>query len=204
MSLTFSRTRIISAFPGMGKTYLHEQNPSTTLDSDSSNFSWIEKDGNKERNPDFPNNYIEHIKENIGKYDFIFISSHKEVRDALIDNCLMFYMIFPDPSRKDEFIERYRKRGNDDSFIELVENHWNDWVNAMPSKDDNVPFIPIINKEKYLGHELRSIVISEGESYSEIIGGYSSTVIHRSDHSIVIGTNNENSIFNTGVINGLN
>lgn len=26
----------------------------------------------KERNPDFPNNYIEHIKENIGKVDYIF------------------------------------------------------------------------------------------------------------------------------------
>lgn len=39
------RTRIISAFPGTGKTYYHKMHPETTLDSDSSLFHWIEKDG---------------------------------------------------------------------------------------------------------------------------------------------------------------
>lgn len=56
------------------------------LDSDSSNFSWVkDENGNntKERNPEFPKNYIEHIKSNIGKVDVIFVSSHKVVREAL-------------------------------------------------------------------------------------------------------------------------
>ena len=38
-------TKIISAFPGCGKTYFHNNNKNTTLDSDSSHFSWI-KDEN--------------------------------------------------------------------------------------------------------------------------------------------------------------
>ena len=65
------RTKIISAFPGTGKSYYHNKNKETTLDSDSSNFSWIkDENGNNttERNPKFPQNYIYHIKENIGKY----------------------------------------------------------------------------------------------------------------------------------------
>ena len=85
------RTKIISAFPGVGKTTYHKNNPDTTLDSDSSSFSWIvDEHGNKTRNPHFPQNYIDHIKQNIGKYKYIFVSSHKEVRDALLDNCILF------------------------------------------------------------------------------------------------------------------
>ena len=44
------RTRIISAFPGTGKSYYHSNHKDTTLDSDSSLFSWIYVDGIKQRN----------------------------------------------------------------------------------------------------------------------------------------------------------
>jgi hypothetical protein len=125
------RTKIISAFPGVGKSYYHKLHPDTTLDSDSSNFSWVkDENGNntKERNPNFPQNYIEHIKSNIGKYEYIFVSSHKEVIEALLDNCLFFYLIYPDSRRKEEFIQRYKDRGNDESFIELLESKWDEWI----------------------------------------------------------------------------
>ena len=39
------KTKIISAFPGVGKTYYHERNKEISIDSDSSHFSWV-KDGN--------------------------------------------------------------------------------------------------------------------------------------------------------------
>jgi hypothetical protein len=128
------RTKIISAFPGTGKSYYHGKYPNTTLDSDSSNFSWIkDENGNntKERNPEFPQNYINHIKENIGKYKYIFVSSHKEVRDALLDNCLFFYLVYPSENRKDEFLERYRSRGNDEKFIKLISDNWEKWVREI-------------------------------------------------------------------------
>ena len=68
------KTRIISAFPGTGKSYFHNNSEYSTLDSDSSEFSWIiNDDGDKVRNPNFPSNYISHIKDNIGKADFIFV-----------------------------------------------------------------------------------------------------------------------------------
>ena len=85
-------TKIYSIFPACGKTWLYEHQEDyglKILDSDSSEFSWIRcydaygRPTTKLRNPDFPNNYIKHIKENIGKYDCIFVSSHKSVREAL-------------------------------------------------------------------------------------------------------------------------
>ena len=118
------KTKIISAFPACGKTYAFEklnENGYRILDSDSSKFSWMDvvdeayemknrgKKNYKERyikvrNPEFPSNYIQHIKENIGKADYIFVSSHKEVRDALIENGIYFTLVYPDRSMKAEWV----------------------------------------------------------------------------------------------------
>jgi hypothetical protein len=80
----------------MGKSFYYKNHAETTLDSDSSFFSWVETVQGKVRNPQWPENYIKYIKENIGKYEFIFVSTHKEVREALLDSCIFFYLIYPD------------------------------------------------------------------------------------------------------------
>ena len=143
------KTKIISAFPGTGKSYYHKNHLETTLDSDSSQFSWLYDewgdkllglDGKPMRNPQFPQNYIEHIKSNIGKYEYIFVSSHKEVREALVNNCLLFYLIYPDYDDKEIYIERYKQRGSSDNFIKLIENNWNNWIEELDWQDDCVLF----------------------------------------------------------------
>lgn len=115
------KTELISAFPGTGKSYFNKNSEKETLDSDSSNF-----DKSK-----FPENYIEHIKKNMGKVDIIFISSHKEVRDALLKNELDFTLIYPDKKLKDEYIKRYIERGNDEGFIKLLGDNWDEWISDM-------------------------------------------------------------------------
>lgn len=119
-------TRIVSGFPGIGKTtFFNADSRFTVIDSDSSQFSWIEPGV---RHPEFPNNYIEHIKECIGKYDFVLVSSHKVVRDALKEHGLMYEIFYPSVEDKEIYIERYRNRGNDEKFIELVNNNWEAWI----------------------------------------------------------------------------
>jgi len=93
-------TKVISAFPGTGKTYCYNKLKElgiTILDSDSSEFSWIkDENGNNttERNPDFPDNYIKHIKENIGKVSIIFVSSHDIVREAMTKENIDFILVY--------------------------------------------------------------------------------------------------------------
>lgn len=159
------KTKIISAFPGTGKSYYHKNHPDTTLDSDSSQFSWLyDKDGNKcldeegnqIRNPYFPKNYIEHIKSNIGKYEYIFVSSHEEVREELVDNCLYFYLIYPDYNDKELYIKRYKQRGSPESFIELINNKWEDWIEELEDQGDCInlqlpPTLTISDLLKYWG-----------------------------------------------------
>lgn len=125
------RTRIISAFPGTGKTFYHEAYPETTLDSDSSAFSWTKISGEKVRNLRFPNNYIQHIKENIGKYEIIFVSSHREVREALLQNCLFFYLLYPNRNEKEMYLQRYKERGSSCEFIELISDNWDNWLKEL-------------------------------------------------------------------------
>ena len=156
------KTRIISAFPGTGKSYFYNENKSTTIDSDSSEFSWVKDDqgkNTKERNPNFPQNYIEHIKENIGKYEFIFVSSHKEVREALKDNCIFFYLIYPDINRKEEFIQRYIDRGSSNGFIKLIESNWHEWIKECEFEMYGCSNVRMILPN--LSNELTHIIASE-------------------------------------------
>lgn len=135
------KTKIISAFPACGKTYTFEklnENGYKILDSDSSKFSWcydydpaISDRIEKYRNPEFPKNYIQHIKENIGKADYIFVSSHKEVRDALIENNIHFTLVYPDRSMKAEWIGRCFLRGSGKKFRQLIADNWDKWIDKM-------------------------------------------------------------------------
>lgn len=126
---------IFSGFPGIGKSYFfRDGHKIKVLDSDSSEFSWVkDKDGNntRERNPEFPENYIKHIKENNNGDTIIFVSSHKVVRDALKDNGMKYFIIYPDKSLKSEYIERYKNRGSDEKFIKFISAHWDEFIDEI-------------------------------------------------------------------------
>lgn len=119
------KTKIISGFPAVGKSVLTKSSHLAVLDSDSSLFSWL-KEG--ERHPDFPHNYIQHIKDNIGKVDYILVSSHNIVRNALRENNIEFSLVYPDINLKNEYLERYKLRGNDEKFISFIDSNWNNFI----------------------------------------------------------------------------
>lgn len=82
----------------------------------------------KVRNPDFPNNYIEHIKENLGKVDYIFVSTHEEVRKAMADAGIDFILVFPEQSLRAEWVGRCFTRGSGEKFCQLIADQWDDWI----------------------------------------------------------------------------
>ena len=120
-------TLVISGFPGIGKTtYKNSATETTVLDSDSSHFP---KDN-------FPQNYIDYIKSNIGTADVILVSSHAAVREALIENKIPYTLVVPDIDLLEEYKERYARRGSSPLFIELLETNWKDWLSNQ--KDEHV------------------------------------------------------------------
>ena len=171
--------KVISAFPGCGKSYYYKEwsqySPENVwrkrnngeqvftpegfpvgdkiLDSDSSLFSWVyDEAGNKtdQRNPDFPNNYIQHIKEHLHTEDVIFVSSHKIVREALEKEKIPYILIYPSISSKDEWVRRFKERGNDEKFIKFQEDHWEEFIDDMDKETFPDKYILDSNFYRYI------------------------------------------------------
>lgn len=121
---------LVAAFPGTGKSHycnvdVDNMPAKFATDSDSSKFD----------KTNFPNNYIEHINQKIEEgYARIFISSHKDVRNALVENKLLFVLIYPSKDLKEEYLERYRQRGNNEKFIQLIADNWEVWLDDCKSQ----------------------------------------------------------------------
>lgn len=138
-------TRIIAGFPGVGKTYFAKNTDKIVTDSDSSLFSHDE---------DFPDNYLEHIKElkQSDKYEIIMVSTHANIRGAMVGEELNFTLVYPSIMLKDEYIQRFRDRGSPDDFIDFMSRNWD-------------VFIDHLNVQKYCGR----MVLGEGMYLSDII-----------------------------------
>jgi len=129
---TIGESILVSAFPGTGKSYY------------CSNGDWsqyvpemwcTDSDSSKFEKSNFPENYICHIKEQINKgYARIMISSHKEVRDALVIHNLPFVLVYPSKELKNEYIERYKQRGSNELFIELISSNWDTWIDELKTQ----------------------------------------------------------------------
>lgn len=157
-------TKVISVYPCCGKTYTKENAHKLfydadyipkIADSDSSKFSWIEKeDGTKVRNPEFPKNYIEHIKNNIGKVDYIFVSSHQEVREALANNGIKFTMVVPEKNLLTDWMIRMYDRNNDNDFIDNQINNWDKWLTEIDEEKNTYSKIIKLKKYEFLSDVL--------------------------------------------------
>lgn len=123
--------KVWSVFPICGKTYCANKLGINAVDSDSSQFSWIIKEGKKIRNPDFPRNYIEHIKDATTKHDYVFVSSHQEVRTALEKEGIPFVLVYPNRSLLSNWIERYQKRDVNGFFIQALIDNWDKWQDEL-------------------------------------------------------------------------
>ena len=153
------KTKLVLGFPGVGKTIYYTQNKNRikVLDSDSSTFP---KEG-------FPSNYMNHILSNIGKYDIIFISTHEVVRMALKkldifsnDKVDEVYLVYPDISLKDVYLERYKARGNDEKFIKILDVMFENWIDELENESSKFKKFVIKEDDMYVS-DLSDFKITE-------------------------------------------
>lgn len=153
--MEIKKTIVISAFPACGKSWCFNnlKEKFDMSDSDSSNFSWIrtiDTKGNevKVRNPDFPNNYIDHIKNLLGKKDFIFVSSHDVVRKALEEARIPYFLVYPDNTSDNKCLwtARMFNRESPTEMIDFIQNNWDDFIEQM--KMEEFPFHYVLGTEE--------------------------------------------------------
>jgi hypothetical protein len=150
------KAMIICGFPGVGKSCV-ANNRTNILDAESSAFSWIfdpETAEKPKRNHEFPANYIRYIKENMGRYDFILVSSHQNVRESLMAEGIQYIIVAPKMELKNEYLIRYLQRGNEIDFIELLNEKWDEFLGGI--KNDGAPVI-YLNKGEYMSDVLGAI-----------------------------------------------
>jgi hypothetical protein len=112
------KTKIYASFCGTGKTHL--------CDSNHVEFEcWKYQDG------DFPNNYVNDIKSQIGKVDYIFISTNPVSLKRLNEIGIEINLVYPKLYLKNEYLKRYKERGSTEEFINMLDENWHDWISEL-------------------------------------------------------------------------
>lgn len=149
------KTTVIAAFPGTGKTTAVKNkvfgDDCSYSDSDSSAFSWIlDGDGKQtsERNPDFPQNYVDHIRSQIGTVDFVFVSTHAAVRQALAEASIDYMLVIPGKEDYDVYIQNYKDRLSPDAFIGVMQQNFVAWIDDCLA--DAYPKTVVLRPGKYI------------------------------------------------------
>lgn len=130
-----NNTLVCSAFCGTGKTYICN-NINNVIEFEC----W------KYDNDNFPSNYINDIKLQIGKVDIIFISTNPVVLKQLNRSGIDITLVYPRNELKQEYLERYKQRGSSKDFIEMIDKNWYNWLDE-------------INNQTYCNH----IILDSGE-----------------------------------------
>ena len=127
-------TKIISAFPCTGKTYLTKNvrellgDDIKILDLDSSDFHF--EDGLLD-----VNSYIAEIKKAIGNYDYILVSTHEAMRKALAKNKIKFTIVVPSNKDLTEIMIRSMNRDDDPLFTDKLIDNFDRWLKAIEEED---------------------------------------------------------------------
>ena len=134
--------KIICGYPGVGKSSA-AVNRTDIVDAESSGFShpFNPETFVHEVSREFPMNYIEHIKKlasEIGGYEYVLVSCHKEVRDELDAQSIPYVVVIPDVGCKDEYLKRYLKRGDKSEFIAQMYANWENWHEEI---EQNAPAV---------------------------------------------------------------
>lgn len=163
---------IVSAFAGVGKTTLAQKYGKDVIDLESGDFRWLNNDGTEQskgsqrvQNPRFPINYLEAIKAANQKYKVVLISQHEVIRKCLDAVKLDYILAYPDMSMKEEFIERYRKRGNNENFIRLISTEWEKWIQALDSVQTHSKIV--LQKGQYLSDFVVELGLEEYKEQEE-------------------------------------
>ena len=120
---------IISGFAGIGKTgfleHFPEEREKKVFDLSSTYFR---------KNEGWEKVYCDLIEALSKEYDYVFVSTHNMVIDELLARGTKFYIVYPRRYCKDEYIERFLKRGSSKEYVVKFIKNWDYFIDML----DNV------------------------------------------------------------------
>jgi hypothetical protein len=143
-------TKVISAFPGTGKSHFASTTKQCVFDLDTGDYTQGYTDDGKVRNSDFPDNYTLAIKEQIGKVDVLLVGCQPEVIAALRKEGVSFTLVYPDRKLKDEYVSRFRARHSPRPFIGLLSKNWDLFLDFLEGQKDCKRIV--LDGKQYIGN----------------------------------------------------
>ena len=147
------KTKIIATFPGLGRrTLLKNSKNKDIIYIGLGEYRYVidKNNGAKLINPEFPKNYINKIKENIGIHRVIIIdASYAEVRKELERQFILYELYVPTIDRKDELINNMKSSGKDAKIIYNTEKYFEKNIRDY-TKDEKFAEIVWLESGKYL------------------------------------------------------
>lgn len=139
------KTLIISAFPACGKTFLYKNQEQLLFKSQDGlqiHYSFLDSDSSKFKKYDgWEKEYVNHIEENIGKVDFIFISQHDVVLQEIANRGLPFVTVGPEnlpwTTNENKMLTKQQWFGR---FVLRDNTHianFMDWIKKLSENYDN-------------------------------------------------------------------
>lgn len=124
----------VYAFTATGKSTVAKKY-SNVIDMESTVYKYlgIEKEDEtlkstvRKLNREWPHNYFKALKEVKDKYDYILISDDI-CNKFLKENNFEYWWVYPRKELKDEYLERCKKRGNNQEFISWYSKLWEEWI----------------------------------------------------------------------------
>ncbi len=119
---------IISGFAGIGKTDFNKYVPyyqnATYYDLPSAAFreNWEKV-------------YVDCAEALCEKYNYVFVSTHDVVINELMSRNLKFYIVYPKGHCKDEYRQRFIKRGNSPEYIDKFMKNWDRFIDQIDRLD---------------------------------------------------------------------
>lgn len=76
----------------------------------------------------FPQDYIDAVLQKRDKYDYILIDAQPSVVNMLNKFDIKYYLVAPDKSLRDEYLQRLIDRGKTQSFVDKLRLKWDEYI----------------------------------------------------------------------------
>lgn len=119
------QTVLCAAFCGTGKTHICE----------NTKIKAIEIEYWKYKDKGLFNEYINDIKKQIGKVEYILLSTEPDGLKLLHDQGFHITLVYPDNELRCEYLGRFLERDSPYDFIGTFMKHWNIWIDELKKQN---------------------------------------------------------------------
>jgi len=132
--MTEQKSYVISAWICAGKTYITKKYPDV-IEVLSGDYKYLLTDEQKnmpseslkstvrEINPDWPGNYADAVAAAMEKHPVVLVAPGKIIYDLLRERGIDCILAVPDMDSADEYKRRSKQRGNNDAFLQRIEDN---------------------------------------------------------------------------------